>query len=508
MKKLLLIVASVLALVAIGLAVAARMLLDPERIRATIASEASEALDMPVTLASASVSIWPRAGLALTDLVVGQPPVVTLHSVDVTTGLGALLSRRIEDAEVTVSGSHVDLLALLHVVERLNTGSSGAGGANSTGSAPAVTLVNVKAISFRDVEISASGKTATVSIESSLSGDRLDVGSLVVTTPVTTLKASGAIESFAARRAKLSMTADPLDLDGMMAMLAGATGSAGSTGSMGPVDLTLDLKAAKGQAAGVAFNDLATTIRVTGKDITLEPLGLGLFGGRIAGSATVDISGPEPALLVNGRLSNVDMAAVSAFAGNAGSITGKLGGTIALSGRGADPATAIRRATGNGTLAITDGSMPNLHLVRAIVLAFGKPAAAQPAGGDAFSQLSSTMQLANNVIRLSNIAFQSRDVELRGGGTLALAGSRLNVKAEAMLSEELTAQAGRDLVRYAAEQGHVTVPVLVTGTVSQPVIRVDVADVLRRAATNEIRGQLKKQTESLLDRLIGKKKKP
>lgn len=506
MKKLLLIVAAVLALVAIGLVVAVRTLLDAERIRATVVSEASAALGMPVTLASADVSIWPRAGLTLTDLVAGQPPMITLHSVRVTTALGALLSRRIEDAEVTVSGSHVDVLALLHVAERLSAPPPVA--ADTAGAAPAITLVNVKEISFRDVVISAAGKTATVSLESSLTGDRLDVGSLVVATPMTTLKASGAIESLAARRAKLSMTADPLDLDGMMAMLAETTNSAGSTGAMEGMDLTLDLKAAKGRAAGVAFTDLDTIVRVTGNHIALEPLSLGLFGGRIDGLATIDISGREPALVVKGRLGNVDMAAVSVFAGQPGSVTGKLGGTIALSGTGTDPAAAIAKATGSGALAITGGSMPNLHLVRAIVLAFGKPAAVQPAGADAFSRLSANMQLANNVIRLTDIDFQSRDVDLKGGGTLALAGSRLNVKAAAMLSEELTAQAGRDLIRYAADEGQVTVPVLVTGTVSHPAIRIDVADLLRRAATNEIKGQLKKQTDSLLDRLIGKKKKP
>lgn len=48
MKKLLIIAAAVLALVAFGIVVATRMLLDPERIRATIASKASAALDMPV----------------------------------------------------------------------------------------------------------------------------------------------------------------------------------------------------------------------------------------------------------------------------------------------------------------------------------------------------------------------------------------------------------------------------------------------------------------------------
>lgn len=509
MKKLVLIVAAIVLVGAIGLVITVRMLIDPERMRATIVSEASARLGIPVTLAAVTPSFWPRAGLAMTDLVVGEPSVVTLHHLDVNTPMRALLSRRIEDAEVIVSDSHVNLPALLHVIDRLNAASAAAPAGSAA--SPPVTIVNVKTLAFRNVEVALDGRSAQVSLESSFSGDRLELGSLEVITPVSTIKASGTIESLAGRRAKLTATADPLDLDGLMAFFAGAAGaqdSEGARGAQAPIDVDLDLSAAKGRAAGVAFDALETTIHVTPESIALEPLALGMFGGRIEGSAQVTMLDTTPALTVNARLSGIDMTAVSAFAGHPGAISGHLGGQIALSGSGTEPAAALRHATGQGTAAITDGAMPNLHLVRTIVLAFGKPAGQQPAGGDAFSRLSAGMQLANNVVRFTNLSFQSPDVQFNGAGTLALAGSRLNIAGNATLSEALTAQAGRDLVRFTEEGGRVTVAATVTGTATAPAVGVDLSAVAKRAMTNELKRQLEKQTGSLFDRLTGKKKKP
>jgi hypothetical protein len=109
-------------------------------------------------------------------------------------------------------------------------------------------------------------------------------------------------------------------------------------------------------------------------------------------------------------------------------------------------------------------------------------------------------------VRFSTLSFASTDVDVDGSGTLNLSAGAIDVAGHARLSEALTAQAGRDLVRYTAEANRVTVPVTVTGPVSAPRVTVDAGAVLRRAAENEIKSQIKKQTEGLFDRLRGRKK--
>lgn len=272
------------------------------------------------------------------------------------------------------------------------------------------------------------------------------------------------------------------------------------------MDLTLDLTAAKGRAGGVDFRDLKAVMRVTEKDIVIEPFGLGVFGGRLDAKAHVSLSSDTPELSIDGKVSGIDMAAVSAFAGQAQAITGRLGGTVQLTGAGADPSVALETARGKADFAITDGVMPNLHLVRAIILAFGKPAPQQSDAGDAFSRIAASTQLAGGVLQLSSLTFESPDVSLAGTGTLSLTASSVDVAGKAMLSEALTKQAGTDLVRFTAENNRVTVPVTVTGSIAAPKVGVNVGDIARRAATNEAKTQIKKQTDSLLNRFTGRKK--
>jgi hypothetical protein len=64
------------------------------------------------------------------------------------------------------------------------------------------------------------------------------------------------------------------------------------------------------------------------------------------------------------------------------------------------------------------------------------------------------------------------------------------------LTDELSKQAGSDLTRYTAEQGRVTLPTTITGPADNLSVRIDVADVAKRAITNrateEVQKQLKK----------------
>lgn len=517
MKRIALVLLAALVVALAGGAMWVRSLLDPEHVRQMLERQATAALGQPVGIGRADVSFWPRAGVTLTDLVVGQPAAITLARTEVSTAMRALMNRRIEDAEVLVEDSTLDLPVLLATLHRLSSGGGapGAGGdGRDEGLAKGVTLVNVRSLGLRDVRVRAGSREAMFNMESSLDGDRLEIRSASVASDVTSLSASGTIESLAGRKGRLTITAEELDLDGLVVFaqeFAGQAvppGSAGGAGAApppaGPMDLTLVLEAARGHVAGVSFEQLAATAAVTAGGVSFDPLSLGVFGGRLEGSMNVNLSGAEPVLAVKGSLAGVDMTRLTEFAGQPGSVTGTLSGSLSATGRGVDPARALALARGQGAATITDGTMKGLQLVRPIVLAFGKPDAAQPVdGGERFSRLSATYSLANGIVTLTDLAFDSRDVELDGAGTLTVEGRALDIRADAKLSKELTAQAGRDLVRYAAEDGQVTLPVTVTGTVEAPHVGVNLGDVAGRAVKNE----LKRRTESAIRDLL-KRAKP
>ena len=137
--------------------------------------------------------------------------------------------------------------------------------------------------------------------------------------------------------------------------------------------------------------------------------------------------------------------------------------------------------------AITNGTMPRLDLVRPIVLAFGKPSGAPPPGsGSGFSRLGGTFALANGVVSSQDLAMAARDFDLTGQGSVELASGALSARGDVVLSQELTAQAGVDLRRYAQQDGRVVVPATISGTLQQPSVALDVVAATRRALENEL----------------------
>ena len=80
----------------------------------------------------------------------------------------------------------------------------------------------------------------------------------------------------------------------------------------------------------------------------------------------------------------------------------------------------------------------------------------------------------------------------------------MNLAGKVQLSDELSKQAGSDLARYTAEQGRVTLPATITGPADNLSVKIDVADVAKRAITNRATEEVQKQLKSGLGGLLRK----
>jgi len=91
---------------------------------------------------------------------------------------------------------------------------------------------------------------------------------------------------------------------------------------------------------------------------------------------------------------------------------------------------------------------------------------------------------------------------MNGRATLTVPGGAVTATVDVILSQELTAQAGTDLRRYAQEDGRVIVPARISGTIGDPQVTPDIAAAMARALQNE----LKRKTKSFIEGLFKKKK--
>jgi uncharacterized protein YhdP len=471
--------------------------LSGDRIKAAIEAQATAALGRPVTIGRATPSFSPRVSLDLRDVVIGASREVVLERVVVATGVRGLFSRRVEDASIAIERSSVDVpwaLALLGVLATPTTG------AQAAASPPALTIASISSIALSDVTLVAGTHKLVVDLRASLDGDSLAIERMRGQSPETVFTAAGVVTSLAKRTGSLSIDAESMDLDGLLAFLVAATpaGSASAShGSAPPVDATpldfqVKVRAARGRALGVALANLTTVGRVRGNTAALDDLKVDLLGGHYQGSAAFVESRGSGRYEWRGHVTGLDVPQLMTFAGAQGAMTGRLSGTIAVNAAGTDPRQAMQRARGTSRLTISDGRIPGLEVVRSVILAFGKPSGVRPEGsGEAFSRIAATVAIDGTNLSTGDLVFESRDFDMNGEGRLSLVTQAVDFTTSVVLSKELSAQAGRDLYRLAHEGERIVLPARITGPVASPTVMVDVKAALGRALRNKVQDEIR-----------------
>lgn len=489
-------------LVSAGLFFWVRSIFTQDNVRAALAAQLSEALGQPVAVGGIGAGLYPRVTVNLTEVTIGEPARIRVETLHIGTDLRALLSRRIEDASVRLSGATVEL-----PLPDFASATAAEGGGSP--GAP-VELVSIDEIVLNDVELVSGGRTLRGDIELEPRDAGVDIRHMRLTADGATVDITGRISDVSGPSGELAIKAGALNLDHLLAFasaFAGGVGpktsSAGGAASSSTLDISASINAESATIGTLSLQSLSGRARILPDRMTLEPIGFGLFGGKYDGSLTL-IPGGTAGFRLKAALTGIDMAAATAFAGSPGTLSGRLAATMDLAGVGVDAGSALSSAKGTARVNITDGVVKNLGLVRTIVVATSGRSDAPAAGTGAsrdepFSRLGATLSLANGTAATNDLRFESDDLLLDAAGTMRLDGSAINLKGQVQLSDALSKQAGRDLVRYTQEQSRVTLPVTVSGSAANPQVRVDVASLARRAMTN----RAKEEVEGVIKRGLG-----
>jgi uncharacterized protein involved in outer membrane biogenesis len=520
MKRVLLISAIVIIVLVIGAAGTLYWFLSGDGIRRTLEQQASAWLGQPVQIGSARAQVFPRIGLELENVRAGNPARVTLHSVSINAPLRPLLQRRIEDAIVTLADSRIELPLPFSIpttgedtATPAGNSSSGPKGPDEDSRAGGIQLVSIRAITLRDITIASRGREVTVSADSSLAGTRLNLQRFTATSGKTALEATGTAELEPALDANLTVKANRLDLDELLA-LANAFSPPPSPGAAArsnppsktaraasqtapPARVVARITAATARAGDLEVSDLAATVESKGQQVSLSPLTFTLFDGKYDGSIVATL-GRTLSASIRSRITNLDVAQLAAYGGAADTVTGRLSGTGTFSGQGADVEGALANARGSGTATMTDGEIRRLDLVRTVVLFFGRPASDAPPASARYERVDLRFSLANQIARADTFALRSPDFDLTGGGTLSMATKALDGRFNMLLSQKLTAQAGTDLVRYTREGDRVVLPAVLGGTLERPRVTIDAKAAITRGLRNETERRLKGLFDGLL----------
>jgi uncharacterized protein involved in outer membrane biogenesis len=461
-------------------------------LRLAIEEQATAWLGQPVKIARARAAIFPRIAIRLGDVRIGEPERVALGNVAVSTDFRELISRRIQDAAITISNSRIEMPLPFALPDEGDT--STPANPSETTSSNAIEIVSVGTIALDDIVIVSRGREVRVSAESSLTGDRLTLRKFEARSGSTTLDAEGEADLEPSIDARLKVRANKLDVDELLALadaFAPAPGARTAASSpSAPIKVAARVSAETATAGGVEVRQFATDLEMNGDRVALSPLTFQLFGGRYQGAVNAQL-GKALSLTIKSRLQDLNVAELAAFGGAPDTISGTLTGAGTFSGSGADIAAVLKSARGSGTATITDGAIKRLNLIRTVVLFFGRPAPDTAEGTDQFERIDASFSLANQVLRAEPFAMHSRDADIVGKVSLNVESEALDGTLDLALSEELSKQAGTDLVRFTREGNRVVLPAKISGTLSKPSLTIDASAAASRGLRNEVQRRLK-----------------
>jgi len=510
LKKVLLGAVVLSALLAAGLFLWVRAVFTHDYVRAALAEQLTKALGQPVKVASIAATIYPRVTVNLGDVTISEPPKIRVKTLHVGADFRALLSRRIEHARLILSGAHVEL--------PLPVFSTGGGEGSKPSGKPPVELVSIDEIVLRDVDIVSGGRTLRGDVELVPVGNGVTLRRVALAADDARIELTGRITDLSGPVGSVAIKAGALSFDRLLAFATSFANGAGmrtrsaaprSTSApaaprsaVAPMDVAVSLEADRATMGTLALEKLAGKARITAANMTLDPVSFGVFGGRYQGSLLFTLAA-VPDFRLNARVDGVDMAAATAFAGSPGAISGRLSGRLNLAGRGMTAASVTNTTRGTARVDLVDGVIKNLGLVRSVVVATSGRTDRGPIGGgtrdEPFQRLGATMTLAGGSATTEDLRFESKDLLLGAAGSIRADGSAIELRGQVQLSDELSKQAGRDLVRYTQEEGRVTLPATITGSIDSPQVRIDVAAVAKRAVTN----RAKEEAEKALKRGLG-----
>jgi uncharacterized protein involved in outer membrane biogenesis len=514
LKKIAAAVVAIAVIAVIGAVVWARSILATDTVRTAIAGQVSNAIGQPVKIGGIGASIFPRVTINLEQVAIGEPARIQVAALHVGTNFGALLSRRVEHGALRLTGARIEL-----PLPSFGGGaeSSADGGTGDASEAP-VEIVSIDEIVLNDVEIVSGGRTLRGDIQASIDGDSVVLQSVELAADDTSISATGRIANLSAPTGELTIKAGTLNVDRLLAFAGDFAGGSGGGASSSPatrsasrtgpaatpaLNIAVTLDADRASMGGMTIDKLTGTAKLVGDAVRLDPVAFGLFGGRYEGTLAANLAGKVPTFRWNATLTGIDVAAATAFAGSPDVVSGRMSGKIDLTGSGADAATAIRTARGTARIDVVDGVVKKLGLVRGVVIATsGRQGATQQAMAsgstdEPFTRLGATLRVANGAASTDDLRFESKDLLLNAAGTIRADTTSVDLAGKVQLSDELSKQAGSDLARYTQDQGRVTLPATITGPAANLSVRIDVADMAKRAITNRATEEAEKRLKGL-----------
>lgn len=276
-----------------------------------------------------------------------------------------------------------------------------------------------------------------------------------------------------------------------------------------PIDMDSDVSISTLNLGQFQFTNLRGSLTARGESITLKSLSLQTYDGSVIANGTLgleDVQRPEFDFILD--VSNLQAHdALAPFTEFSKYLSGKFSMQASMRGQLTD-ALGVVPATvnGEGKIQIRDGKLEGVKVLDAL----GNALDITELKNIEFKQWTNEFTISNGRILLSDVKISSRDVDFLVGGSHNIEGSMdyaMAVKLSPGLSERVKISGfGQELINALKdEQGRLTLNFRITGTLADPVLKLD-AEMQKKAAEELVRREIEKKKEELKQEAEKKKK--
>jgi AsmA protein len=347
-----------------------------------------------------------------------------------------------------------------------------------------------------------------LSSEFSASADHLALKKLDAKLDESALRGSLTIRNFSKPSYTFDLTIDQIDLDRYLAPAEDTAGEQDTVAAL-PLDTLRGLKL-KGQlrvnklkAFGLRSTNASMKLSANGGLVTVGPSQAKLYGGSYSGQTKVDARQKTPKFIINEKLTGIDLEPFLKDAQIYENFSGIGNVTMSLTARGANTDAVVKTLTGKGAISARNGKIKGVNLQQSINDAKakydklrGKSVEVTPKATDEslFSTFNATFNIRNGVARNDDLRLQGANIRATGKGTANLTNDKVDYRLYVTVAED-------------ASRKGTTVPVDISGTLTQPQYQVAWNEVLKAQAKKKIETKKAKAEEEAKAKLKAKKKK-
>ena len=352
----------------------------------------------------------------------------------------------------------------------------------------------------------------TLSTRYRLYGARVELSDLDLSLDDTRVQGTATLEDFTREVVSFDLKVSGIDLDRYRSPVVKGPPAGETPVKTAPTPLPLEilrkldahgtLHVNTATFAGLVFTDASLPLVAKDGRVELGPTDARLYGGRYNGDMVLDARPAQAQLSLNEHVHDTDVGALVKAAYDSTRLSGLGDANVAVTGEGNTDEALIRSLNGKIDAIVKQGALNGVdigyELQRAgMLLQRQAPPQRTAPERTLFNTLQASCTLEHGMLRNDDLRIETDFLKVHGSGTLDLATEAIDYRIAAS-----TAASARDAGNGPGALQGVEVPLLVTGTVSRPIVRPDLEALAKGRLGKEVKERagdlLKKKLQELL----------